>query len=294
MLGKLTGFPSTFICDIFLGIHPRSKDLDPLGKVQFLLSMVRLTGGYCVLKYDQQDKLGHKVMNKRNASHRVERLLDAAADLIVRLGYDKTTIGDIASLAGVAKGSVYLHWASKDDLFEALIIREMTRMLDDLLARVEADPRGGSLPGMVTHSLLALQANPLMRALYTRDSRVLGDTMRHQDSARYVERFWFGKAFVETMQAAGLVRKDVDPESLAYVLSIISYGFTGIESIIPSAQAPPLEKVASALDSLLARGIALEDGDMEAGKRVLRQGVALINQQYQAISDGQPDLTKKA
>jgi AcrR family transcriptional regulator len=71
-------------------------------------------------------------MNRRNTSNRDERLLDAAADLIVRLGYDKTTISDIASQAGVAKGAIYLHWASKDDLFEALIIREMRRMLDDM------------------------------------------------------------------------------------------------------------------------------------------------------------------
>src|SRR5450759_3871294 len=106
-------------------------------------------------------------MNKRNASRRGERLLDAAADLIARLGYDKTTISDIASQAGVAKGAVYLHWTRKDDLFEALIIREMRRMMDDVLARVEADPRGGSLTRMYAHVLLALQANPLMRALYT-------------------------------------------------------------------------------------------------------------------------------
>jgi AcrR family transcriptional regulator len=233
-------------------------------------------------------------MNKRNASRRGERLLDAAADLIARLGYDKTTISDIASQAGVAKGAVYLHWTSKDDLFEALIIREMRRMMDDVLARVEADPRGGSLTRMYTHALLALQANPLMRALYTRDSRVLGDYMRHQVPARYIERFWFGKVFIETMQAAGLVRQEVNPESLAYVLSIIAYGFTSIETIIPAAQAPPVEEVASALEVLMAHGIALEDGDIEAGKRALRQGVAVINRQYQAISDGQPDQSKKA
>jgi hypothetical protein len=128
-----------------------------------------------------------------------------------------------------------------------------------------------------------------MRALYTRDSRVLGDYMRHQDPARYVERFGFGKVFIETMQAAGLVRPEVNPESLSYLLSIIAYGFTSIETIIPATQAPPVEAVAIALDVLLAHGIVLEGGDSEAGKRVLRQGVAVINRQYEAVSDGQPD-----
>lgn len=218
-------------------------------------------------------------MNKRNTSHRSERLLDAAADLIARLGYDKTTIGDIAAQAGVAKGAVYLHWASKDELFEALIVREMTRTMDDMLARVEADPRGGSLARMYVHSLLATQANPLMRALYTRDSRVLGDYMHRQDPARYAERFGFGQTFVKTLQAAGLVRPEIDPQSLAYVLSIIAYGFTSIETILPDA--PALEAIASVLDALMSHGVALEGGDNEAGKQILRMGVDLINRQYQ-------------
>ena len=46
-------------------------------------------------------------MSKRNTTRRAERLLDAAADLIARFGYDKTTINDIAGQAGVAKGTVY-------------------------------------------------------------------------------------------------------------------------------------------------------------------------------------------
>ncbi|MGW2198666.1 helix-turn-helix domain-containing protein, partial [Streptosporangium sp. NPDC001682] len=40
---------------------------------------------------------------------RADRILDAAAELLVRLGYRKVTIDDIARLAGIGKGTVYLH-----------------------------------------------------------------------------------------------------------------------------------------------------------------------------------------
>ena len=49
---------------------------------------------------------------------RAERILDAALELLQRWGYRKTTIEDIAKQAGVAKGTVYLHWKTRDALFE--------------------------------------------------------------------------------------------------------------------------------------------------------------------------------
>ena len=228
-------------------------------------------------------------MGKRNTSHRAERLLDAAAELIARYGYDKTTINDIAARAGVAKGTVYLHWTSKEELFETLLMREMKRLMEDLLQRVEADPQGGLLARMYTHSLLALQANPLMRALYTHDSRVLGNYMLQQDNSRYTERFGFGKVFIETLQKAGLVRSEVTPQALSYLLSIISYGFAGIESIIPADEAPAIEETAAALEILMGQGVGLPAGDQQTGKEVLRKGVNLINAQYEAVRDGQPE-----
>ncbi|WP_163569887.1 helix-turn-helix domain-containing protein [Fodinicola feengrottensis] len=60
-----------------------------------------------------------------NRGVRAERVLDAAAELIVRWGYDKTTIEDIArARRGRAKGTIYLHWKTREDLFIALLRRE--------------------------------------------------------------------------------------------------------------------------------------------------------------------------
>ena len=65
-------------------------------------------------------------MPKSDNEQREQRILDAALDLFVHYGYDKTTVSDIAHEAGVSKGAIYLHFESKDDLFEALLIRELT------------------------------------------------------------------------------------------------------------------------------------------------------------------------
>src|SRR5579871_676478 len=96
---------------------------------------------------------------------REERILDAAATLLVRWGYRKTTIDDVAREAGVGKGTIYLHWKDKNELFRAAVIREEHRYSEDLQRRIAADPQGGLLHRVITHSMLATYSNPLMSAL---------------------------------------------------------------------------------------------------------------------------------
>jgi TetR/AcrR family acrAB operon transcriptional repressor len=211
---------------------------------------------------------------------RSANILAAAAKLISRWGYDKTTVDDIAREAGVSKGAVYLHWRSKDKLFEALLISEMSRLLEDTFARIEADPRGGAIARMYQHALLALQENRLMRALYTQDSRILGDYIRRQGTARYTGRFLFGKTFVRQLQSAGLVRNDLRPDVIAYLMSIVAYGFVGIETIIPASEAPPLEAAGSALAAMMQGGLAGSGGDSESGKQAVKALVERVQQQY--------------
>jgi hypothetical protein len=49
---------------------------------------------------------------------REQRILDAAAPLIMRQGYDKTTMGDVADEVGVSRGIIYLRFDSKKDYSE--------------------------------------------------------------------------------------------------------------------------------------------------------------------------------
>lgn len=57
-------------------------------------------------------------------------LLHAGAEMFTRNGYANSTLGGIAGAAGVTKGALYFHFASKDELAEAVQQRGCT-MLDD-------------------------------------------------------------------------------------------------------------------------------------------------------------------
>ncbi|MCX6647708.1 MAG: TetR/AcrR family transcriptional regulator [bacterium] len=64
-----------------------------------------------------------------------ERILLAAWETIRKYGFDKTTVSDIAKGAGIAKGTVYLYFRSKDEIMLALV--ELTnRRINDRLERI--------------------------------------------------------------------------------------------------------------------------------------------------------------
>lgn len=219
---------------------------------------------------------------------REQRILDAAAELFVHYGYDKTTVSDIAREAGISKGAIYLHFESKDSLFEALMVREMRTYAERWLAQLEADPAGGTIAAMYKNSLYALNSSPFMMAMFRQDSRVLGNYLRKPDnffrtyraqqteSDRYV--------FVKLMQEAGAVRQDIDARVIAHIMDILAYGLVAMDDVLPKEQIPPIEAVIEGIAALMDKALTPDNGgNPEASKAILQQIVTASQQQFEAI-----------
>ncbi len=67
-----------------------------------------------------------------------QALLDAAYDLFLERGMTKTSIGDIASRANVAKGTFYLYFSDKDAILRALLGRISQKILEEACSAAEA------------------------------------------------------------------------------------------------------------------------------------------------------------
>jgi AcrR family transcriptional regulator len=63
-----------------------------------------------------------------------DAILDAMERLLARYGYRKTTVDDLAREAGIGKGSVYLHFPSKEEVALSSIDRVVARVRDRLRA----------------------------------------------------------------------------------------------------------------------------------------------------------------
>jgi AcrR family transcriptional regulator len=213
---------------------------------------------------------------------RSAQILDGASRLLLRFGYDKTTVDDIAREAHVSKGAIYLHWKSKDELVDALILREMDALVRDVGARIEADPEGGRLSRMYAHALGSLAANPLARSLYSRDARILGDYVRRQEPGRYSDRFAFGVEFARRMKAAGALRDDLEPEAAAYAMSLLALGYLAVEELMPdSAGSLSEEAKTEAVIAIVEGGLDARGGG--EGKAALLELIRLVEGQYKAV-----------
>ena len=59
----------------------------------------------------------------KEAGERKNEILDAAEELFAAKGYEKTSTGDILDRVGIARGTLYYHFKSKEDILDALIDR---------------------------------------------------------------------------------------------------------------------------------------------------------------------------
>jgi AcrR family transcriptional regulator len=89
-----------------------------------------------------------KAVASKPAANRAERtaerraaIIEAALDEFISRGFTATRLDDVARRAGVAKGTIYLHFKDKESMFEELI----RTALVPLIGRLHAPPIGGSV-----------------------------------------------------------------------------------------------------------------------------------------------------
>jgi AcrR family transcriptional regulator len=88
---------------------------------------------------------------QRRKQARPAELLAAALDLFVERGYAATRLEEVAVRAGVSKGTLYLYFASKEELFKAVIRQGIIPVLDEgeaMLVQHDGDARS-LLQGML-------------------------------------------------------------------------------------------------------------------------------------------------
>lgn len=68
-------------------------------------------------------------LKEKQRQERADLILQAAEEVLTEKGYRDASIDEIAARVGIAKGTVYLHFASKEDLVFALFERELETFL---------------------------------------------------------------------------------------------------------------------------------------------------------------------
>src|SRR5689334_13724075 len=75
-----------------------------------------------------------KISRAERAAERRQAIIDAAMEEFISRGFAATRLDDIAKRAGVAKGTIYLHFKDKESMFEELIRTAIVPMINRLWA----------------------------------------------------------------------------------------------------------------------------------------------------------------
>ena len=94
------------------------------------------------------ERSAERLNRQERKSQTRERLIDAAAAVFAERGFETATLDEVAAAAGYTKGAVYSNFASKTDLFIALIERRIETQTAEHARRFEGQDLAGVTRGL--------------------------------------------------------------------------------------------------------------------------------------------------
>ncbi len=212
---------------------------------------------------------------------RAEKILDAAAELLRAHGYRRVSIDDVAARAAVGKGTIYLHWRSREALFWAVLQRETLGLLEKLIADLAADAALALPHRLLSRIFLELDGRPLVRALLVSDKEILGSLTADETVAAMQKEMTGQPDYLQLLGAQGLLRPELSAEAAGHVLNCVIQGFfAGLETADP----PSLQEQADLLAFVLSRSLAAGEPPSPGQVSALSRSVI---EMFTAITDVQ-------
>jgi AcrR family transcriptional regulator len=162
-------------------------------------------------------------------------LLDAAARVFVDRGFAGASVEAIAAEAGYTRGAFYSNFATKEELFVALL---QERGFE--LARSVARAGAGMTPGEVGAYAAAVHAHPAADWMMRLILEVLAHAGRDPETRRLAAGFWsgtreIGAEQVERAYAAAGGEPPADPREIASAFIALDLGLTLQRYVDPDA-----------------------------------------------------------
>ena len=190
-------------------------------------------------------------------SAKVRQILDGAREVFLSLGFDGASMGDIARMAGVSKGTLYVYFENKAELFSALVAEERRISKRDFGFDMDSTDVAGELR-RYGRSLLPyisrernIQFVRTVMAIAERFSRV-GEEFYRDGPARGAEHL---RGFIEAHAAAGRLVV-ADTRMAALQLQHLFHAGIINELLYGVRDTPDEEEVARVVDEAVATFMA--------------------------------------
>ncbi|MEU6873716.1 helix-turn-helix domain-containing protein [Streptomyces sp. NPDC046751] len=191
------------------------------------------------------------------------RIIDAAHQLMLTIGLARATTKEIARVAGCSEAALYKHFASKEELFVA-VLKERLPRLNPLLKRLIASPGAGERTVEQNLTEIARQAAlfyeqsfPIAASLYAepRLKERHNEAMRELGTGPHMPIRGLD-AYLRSERAAGRVRADADTYAAAsLLLGACAQRAFAYEATVDGTPPQPLAEFAASLARTLMRGV---------------------------------------
>jgi len=160
-------------------------------------------------------------------------ILDAAFELFCHIGFQRTTMEDVARRAGVSRITVYRRFATKGALVDHVVRREIRRYFDQFLVDIERAETAAErvVVGFVS-SLRAIRRNPLIGGLMAAHPNALVPTAVGDGGRTFATVRAFVAGQLRREQEAGNVSAAVNVDIVAELMVRVCASFLVIPSQI--------------------------------------------------------------
>ncbi|HRI02564.1 MAG TPA: TetR/AcrR family transcriptional regulator [Pyrinomonadaceae bacterium] len=184
-----------------------------------------------------------------------EAILRAAIKVFAGKGYFNSKVADIAGEAGIADGTVYLYFKSKDEILHSIFDRAMAEFIAEGKKELDqiADPVG-KLTRIAEMHLERLGADRDMAIVFQVELRGSTKFMQEFSAAGFGEYLDIIRKTIEDGQNAGVFRKEIKPVVAAKIL----YGALDemVTNWVLSKKAYPLPPMAGEVLSIFFGGMS--------------------------------------
>jgi TetR/AcrR family fatty acid metabolism transcriptional regulator len=145
-----------------------------------------------------------------------ERILDAAVRVFARKGFHATRVSEVAKAAGVADGTIYLYFKSKDDLLISLFedrMEDINANLRDTLAK--SATAAEKLRVVVRLHLELVEQNRHMAEVICVELRQSSKFIKEYANPKFSEFLRLIAGAISDGQKSGELRADLDPPLIA-------------------------------------------------------------------------------
>jgi len=151
------------------------------------------------------------IKSERKITDRRTVILDAALRTFVKRGYPETKVAEIASEAGVAEGTLYNYFASKEDLLLALFDEKWGWIIDEIRRKINRiDDPNSKLKAIFSLVVRMFKKNRQLAELFMVDIKQSSVFLNNYTINRIVEFLDIIEEVLEEGKKKGIYRRDLD------------------------------------------------------------------------------------